>query len=106
MRIIYDPKIINYSHIIQFFFEIHDCQQINGQGGDIGYQYNLSNIFYYSEGQKRLASNIIHQLQDMCYKVATELKPVSTFWNAEGYHQKYYNKNGHLPYCHNWKKIF
>jgi peptide methionine sulfoxide reductase msrA/msrB len=105
VRIIYDPKIIDYRHIIQFFFEIHDFQQEDGQGGDIGYQY-LSNIFYYSEVQKKLASDIIHQLQDMGYKVATQLKPVTTFWKAEDYHQKYYNKNGQLPYCHSWKQIF
>ena len=105
VRIIYDPKIINYRHIIQFFFEIHDFQQADGQGGDIGYQY-LSNIFYYSEVQKTLESAIIHQLQDMGYKVVTELKPVTTSWKAEDYHQKYYNKNGQLPYCHSWKSIF
>ncbi|CAF2233140.1 unnamed protein product [Rotaria magnacalcarata] len=69
---------------------------VDGQGGDIGYQY-LSNIFYYSEVQKKLASDIIHQLQDMGYnKVATQIKPVTTFWKAEDYHQKYYNKN--VPY--------
>ena len=87
---------------------IHEWKRLileNGQGGDIGYQY-LSNIFYYSEVQKKLASDIIHQLQDMGYKVATQLKPVTTFWKAEDYHQKYYNKNGQLPYCHSWKQIF
>lgn len=105
VRIIYDPKIIDYKHIIQFFFEIHNFQQEDGQGPDIGHQY-LSNIFYYSEVQEKVANNIIHQLQDMGYKVVTKLKPVTTFWKAEDYHQKYYNKNGQMPHFHKWEKIF
>ena len=105
LRVIYDPKIIDCQHILQFFFEIHDFEQVDGQGGDIGYQY-LSKIFYYSDTQKILAGNIINQLGGMGYKVVTELKEVTTFWKAEDYHQKYYNKNGQLPYCHVWKKIF
>lgn len=105
LRVIYDPQIIDCQRILQFFFEIHDFEQNDGQGADIGYQY-LSKIFYYSDIQKILAANIIHSLQDIDYKVATELKSVTTFWKAEEYHQEYYNKNRQSPYCHVWKKIF
>ena len=88
VRIIYDPKIIDYRNIIQFFFEMHDFYQEDGQGGDIAYQY-LSNILYYSEVKKTLSSAVIHHLQDMGYKVVTKLKPLITFWKGEDYHQKY-----------------
>jgi len=40
------------------------------------------------------------------YKVATMLKPLSTFWKAEDYHQQYYEHKGTTPYCHVYKKIF
>ncbi len=105
LRIIYDPNIINYEAIIKLFFEIHNFEQINGQGPDIGYQY-LSKIFYYNEEQKNKAAEIIKLLADKNYKVATILEPAYAFWPAEDYHQEYYLKNNKQPYCHIRKKIF
>lgn len=105
VRIIYDPSIIEYPKIIQYFFEIHDFTQVNGQGGDIGEQY-LSKIFYFNNDQYAHATNIINLLKIKGYRVATYLEPVKTFWPAEGYHQEYYNKSGGEPYCHTWKRIF
>lgn len=105
LRVIYDPNIINYEAIIKLFFEIHNFEQINGQGPDIGYQY-LSKIFYYNEEQKNKAAEIIKLLTDKNYKVATILEPAHAFWPAEDYHQEYYFKNHKQPYCHIRKKIF
>ncbi len=105
VRVTYDPKVVNYSRVIQYFFEIHDFVQVNGQGPDIGEQY-LSRIFYYTERQYKLAYKEIQYLQNIGYKVSTQLQPVTTFWKAELYHQHYYNKNSKQPYCHVWKKIF
>lgn len=105
VRIIYNPKIINYTGLIQYFFEIHDFSQVNGQGQDLGEQY-LSKIFYHSEAQYKLADQVIQYLQNMGYKVATQIHPATTFWKAETYHQQYYNKNSGQPYCHIRRKIF
>ena len=105
VRIVYDPKIINYTGLIQYFFEIHDFSQVNCQGPDLGEQY-LSKIFYHSEAQYKLADKVIQHLQNMGYKVATQLHPATTFWKAEAYHQQYYNKNSGQPYCHIRKKNF
>jgi peptide methionine sulfoxide reductase msrA/msrB len=105
VRVIYDPSIIEYPKIIQYFFEIHDFTQVNGQGGDIGEQY-LSKIFYFNNDQYVQATNMINLLKSQGYRVATCLEAVKTFWAAEGYHQEYYDKSGGEPYCHTWKKIF
>ena len=105
VRVIYDPSIIEYPKIIQYFFEIHDFTQNNGQGGDIGEQY-LSKIFYFNNDQYMHATNIINLLKSKGYRVATYLEPVKTFWAAECYHQEYYDKSGGQPYCHTWQKIF
>lgn len=94
-----------YPKIIQYFFEIHDFTQNNGQGGDIGEQY-LSKIFYFNNDQYMHATNIINLLKSKGYRVATYLEPVKTFWAAECYHQEYYDKSGGQPYCHTWQKIF
>lgn len=101
----YDPDIINYESLVKFFFEIHDFTQTDGQGPDIGPQY-LSVIFYADPKQKTIAEKYINQLITMGYKVATQLRPLSTFWPAEDYHQDYYEHKGTTPYCHKYHKIF
>ncbi len=105
IRIIYDPKLVNYTDILKRFFEIHDFTQTNGQGPDIGEQY-LSVIFYFNNEQHKIANQIIQLLKDKGYLVATLLNEVTTFWPAEDYHQNYYEINKQEPYCHVWRKIF
>lgn len=105
IRIIYDPQKISYEKLAQYFFEIHDPTQKNGQGPDIGHQY-LSVIFYYDENQKRTAEQLIKDLKAKSLDVATELLPVRSFWAAEDYHQDYYSKNHKTPYCHRYTRRF
>ena len=85
--------------------ETHNFTQINGQGPDIGEQY-LSAIFYFDEEQKKTAEKLIKELEEKGLSVATKLKPTSKFWDAEEYHQDYYEKTGKTPYCHIRRKIF
>lgn len=101
LRIIFDKNKISYESIIKFFFEIHDFSQVDGQGPDVGPQY-LSAIFYYSETQKNIINKVIALLDN----VATRVLPVKTFWQAEEYHQNYYQKNKQQPYCHRYTKRF
>lgn len=101
----FDPKKINYEDLLKFFFEIHDFEQANGQGPDIGEQY-LSRIFYFDEDQKKVAERIIEELNDKGFEVQTKLLPAGKFWEAEQYHQDYYSKTGKTPYCHLRRKIF
>ena len=101
----YDTSKTTYEDLVKLFFETHDFTQTNGQGPDIGPQY-LSCIFYADENEKSIAEKYISILQKKGYKVATMLKPLSTFWKAEDYHQQYYEHKGTTPYCHVYKKIF
>ncbi len=95
----YDPAKISYEDLVKFFFEIHDFTQRDGQGPDIGPQY-LSNIFYLNEEQYQIAFEYIEKLIKMGYDVATGLIRFEKFWDAEEYHQKFYEKTGGTPYCH------
>lgn len=105
VRVVYDPSVLSYEKLCQFFFELHDFEQHNGQGPDVGEQY-LSHIFYYDEAQKETALRLIESLTEKGYSVATMLLPVSVFWPAEEDHQDYYAQKGELPYCHRYTKIF
>ena len=105
IRVLYDPSKISYEALTKYFFEIHDPTQTNGQGPDIGQQYQ-SVIFYYDDSQKKIAEHVINELELMGNKVSTKLLPVTPFWRAETYHQEYYAKNGKVPYCHRYTKKF
>jgi len=101
----YDSTKTTYDDLVKLFFETHDFTQTDGQGPDIGPQY-LSCIFYSNEEEKEIAQKYIDILTAKGYKVATMLRPMSTFWKAEDYHQQYYDNKGTNPYCHFYKKIF
>lgn len=105
VEVIFDPARIKYDEIAKLFFEIHDPTQVDRQGPDIGDQYR-SEIFYTSEEQRQASQKLIKTLEGKGLKVATKLTPAGKFWKAENYHQKYYQKNGHEPYCHIRKKRF
>ena len=105
VKVIYDPTFISYEDLAKLFFETHDFTQVNRQGPDIGEQYR-SEIFYGDEAQKQTAEKLIGILNEKGFKVATRITPAGEFWKAEDYHQNYYQKNGHRPYCHVYRKIF
>lgn len=105
VEITYDPGKVSYEDLAKFFFEIHDPTQENGQGPDIGEQY-LSAIFYNDDDEKEIALKLIDILKSKGYDIATKVLPASTFWEAEEYHQDYYEKKGQQPYCHVYRKKF
>lgn len=99
VRIVFDKDKASYAQIIKRFFEIHDPTQANGQGPDLGPQYQ-SAVFYYSEEQKKDALLLIKQLESRGFSISTRLLPIQTFWPAEEHHQQYYSKHHKAPYCH------
>jgi peptide methionine sulfoxide reductase msrA/msrB len=105
VEIEYDPTKTDYETLARHFFEIHDPTQVNRQGPDIGDQYR-SEIFYTDDQQEQIAKKLIGLLEDKGYDVATEVTKAGTFYPAEDYHQDYYDKTGHTPYCHRYQKRF
>jgi methionine-S-sulfoxide reductase len=105
MEISFDETKVSYEDLAKLFFEIHDPAQKNRQGPDIGDQYR-SVVFYTDQEQKEIAEKLIEILKAKGDKVVTEVTPAGIFWEAEDYHQKYYAKNGHSPYCHIRRRKF
>lgn len=106
-EVVFDTSQTSYENLIKLFFETHDFTQVDGQGPDIGTQYR-SVIFYVNDEQKKVAQTYLQILSAKGYKVATQLLPAenSEFWEAEDYHQEYYDKKNGTPYCHIYRKIF
>lgn len=92
VRVIYDPTRITYENLLKAFFNLHDSTQSNGQGPDIGQQYQ-SAIFYYNDQQKQTAETQIESLKQNGINPATKLNPVNTFWKAEPEHQNYCDRS-------------
>ncbi|OQC59445.1 MAG: Peptide methionine sulfoxide reductase MsrA 3 [Bacteroidetes bacterium ADurb.Bin012] len=105
VEVIFDPEQLSFEDLAKLFFEIHDPTQLNRQGPDVGLQYR-SAIFYFDDEQKAITEKLISILKSKGFDVLTELKPASTFWPAEDYHQDYYEKTSKKPYCHIYTKRF
>lgn len=108
IEIIFDPDVISYRAILEFFFQIHDPTTKNRQGNDMGMSYR-SAIYYTTDEQRRIAEDTIADVEASGLwpgKVVTELAPAGDFWEAEPEHQDYLERipNGYT--CHfvrpNW----
>ena len=92
VKLEFDPKIISYEQILEYFFKIHDSTTLNSQGPNFGTQYR-SEIFYLNSNQKDIAEKIIEkENKQLSGKVVTKLSVVKNYCTAEEYHQKYLEK--------------
>lgn len=102
IEIIFNPELINYRQLLEFFFQIHDATTLNRQGNDIGTSYR-SGIFYTSNKQRDTAQQIIEEIDAaniLPGKIQTELKAAGDFWEAEPEHQDYLERYPMGYTCH------
>ena len=102
IEIIFDPSVISYRQILEFFFQIHDPTTPNRQGNDRGPSYR-SAIYYVDEGQRSVALDTIADVNASGLwpgRVVTELEPAGPFWEAEPEHQDYLQRLPHGYTCH------
>ena len=92
VKLDFDPKIITFEQILEYFFEFHDPTTLNSQGPDFGTQYR-SEIFYLNDEQKNTAKKIIDKENiRLSGKVVTKISQVKNYCAAEEYHQRYLEK--------------
>ena len=102
IEIEFDPAVMSYRDLLEFYFQIHDPTTVNRQGNDIGTSYR-SEIFYTSDAQRETAIDTIADVEASGLwpgKVVTEIEPAGDFWEAEPEHQDYLKRfpNGYT--CH------
>jgi peptide-methionine (S)-S-oxide reductase len=102
VEIVFDPSVISYRDILEFFFQIHDPSTRDRQGNDVGRSYR-SAIYYLSVEQKQTAVDTIADVDASGLwpgKVVTEVEPAGDFWEAEDEHQDYLEKYPNGYTCH------
>jgi peptide-methionine (S)-S-oxide reductase len=101
VQIEFDPGVVSYRELLEVFFAIHDPTTLNRQGNDSGTQYR-SVIFYHSDEQRRVAEEMIRELEaEKAFDspMVTAVEPAKPFYRAEDYHQEYFANNPNQPYC-------
>jgi len=102
IEIHFDPHVLSFRDLLEFFFQIHDPSTLNRQGNDRGTSYR-SAIFFTSPQQQAEALNTIADVDASRLwpgPVVTEVTPASTFWQAEPEHQDYLQRIPHGYTCH------
>jgi len=109
IEIVFDPGIMTFRALLEFFFQIHDPTTVNRQGNDRGTSYR-SGIYYLTPEQKSVAEDTIADVEASKLwpgKVVTEVAPAGPFWEAEPEHQDYLERYPDGYTCHfvrpNWK---
>ncbi|MFN9710767.1 MAG: peptide-methionine (S)-S-oxide reductase MsrA [Bacteroidota bacterium] len=101
-QIVFDPSKISYDELLEIFWKTHDPTTPNQQGNDIGPQYR-SVVFYHNDEQKQKADYYKSELEKSGAfekTIVTTIEPYKNYFEAEDYHQNYFNLNKNLnPYC-------
>jgi len=99
VNVTFDPDEISSEQILDIFFTLHDPTQLNRQGADVGDQYR-SAMFYSSESQKQVFTDAVERAKEIWgSNIVTEVTPLAENFEAEDYHQDYFEKNPNQGYC-------
>ena len=102
VEIVFDPNVVSYRRLLEFFFQIHDPSTVDRQGNDMGDSYR-SEIFYTNDAQKQMAERTIDDVNASGIwpgPVVTKVTPAPTFWEAEPEHQDYLVRHPNGYTCH------
>jgi len=100
VQVIFDPEVISYEKILDWFWRLHDPTTLNRQGADVGTHYR-SAIFFHNDEQKQVATASRNAAQQSFPRpIVTEISKAKTFYHAKLSHQDYYRIVGEKnPYC-------
>ena len=105
VKVIYEENQISLSKILELYYDVINPLTINRQGGDTGTQYRTGIYFVEPQDEGVINQSIAELQKQFDETIAIEVKPLSSYFKAEEYHQKYLNKNPN-GYCHIGKDKF
>ena len=100
VQVTFDPEQVSYEQLLEVFWAMHDPTEVNRQGPDIGYQYRSIILAHTPEQRTAAEASRARAQEGFDRPIATEITDFVAFYPAEGYHQRYYERTGHEPYCH------
>src|SRR6266542_2473717 len=101
VKVTFDPDVLSFRDLLTVFFTIHDPTTKDRQGNDVGTQYR-SVIFCQTPEQRVDAEAVVRELDAAKLwpaPIVTEIAGAAPFYEAERYHQEYFERNGGQPYC-------
>lgn len=101
VQVTFDPDVISFTELLEVFWKTHDPTTLNRQGADVGTHYR-SAVFYHNEDQRAEAERVKAELTKAGIwdrPIVTEITAFSGFYEAEDYHQEYYENNPNAGYC-------
>lgn len=101
VRVEFDAEKLSFRQLLEIFFSLHNPTQLNRQGNDVGTQYR-SAVFYHNDEQKQCAEDIIKEMEvEEVWEdpIVTEITELTSYFDAEDYHQDYFSNNPQNQYC-------
>jgi len=101
VQVTYDSGVVSYEDLLEVFFSVHNPTTKDREGPDVGSQYR-SAVYYHDEDQRRTVEQFVEELERegaFDDPIVTEVEPLAEFYEAEAYHQKYFERNPNKPYC-------
>lgn len=99
VKVDFDPTNISLEKVLEFFWQVHDATQTDGQGADLGTRYR--SVIYYTDDAQKIAAEKSRAVEQatLTKPITTEISPLKTFWPAEDYHQNYFAQHPERAYC-------
>ena len=95
----FDPEQVSYEQLLDLFWRSHDSTQGNRQGPDVGSQYRSAVYFHSPEQEEQALASRARLQTQLPNRITTEVVPPGEFFEAEDYHQQYFEKQGRTS-CH------
>ncbi|MGA0712023.1 MAG: peptide-methionine (S)-S-oxide reductase MsrA [Burkholderiaceae bacterium] len=102
VRVVYDPAQLSLAQLLEVFFAVHDPTTLNRQGHDVGTQYRSAIYWADPQDEAPVRAWVLAQQAQPSYAnrpIVTELAPLTMYYAAEGYHQRYFEQQPHAGYC-------
>jgi methionine-S-sulfoxide reductase len=90
----FDPAVVSYDDLLSAFWSMHDPTTPNRQGWDIGSNYRSAIFFHDAEQEKLAIASRDERQAALTRAIVTEIVPAQDFYDAEEYHQRYFEKHG------------